>query len=54
MRDIIEKAYNDTVDDDGYYTLEARLHDFGFRGCTSIEQSVIGGSAHLVCIEDFE
>ena len=27
----------------------SRLHDFGFRGCTSVEQSVIGGAAHLVC-----
>ncbi|CAG8618994.1 13572_t:CDS:10 [Racocetra fulgida] len=48
-RDVIEQAYNDTVDDDVRdLTLESRLHDFGFRGCTSIEQSVIGGSAHLI------
>ncbi|CAG8594820.1 4788_t:CDS:10, partial [Racocetra persica] len=48
-RDVIEQAYNDTVDDDvRNLTLESRLHDFGFRGCTSIEQSVIGGSAHLI------
>ena len=26
----------------------SRLHDFGFRGCTSIEQAMIGGSAHLL------
>jgi nicotinamide phosphoribosyltransferase len=25
-----------------------KLHDFGFRGCTCIEQACIGGSAHLV------
>ncbi|CAJ0862498.1 7623_t:CDS:10 [Entrophospora sp. SA101] len=50
-RDHIEKAYNDTVDNDGYWSLESRLHDFGFRGCTSIEQSIIGGSAHLVCTD---
>jgi len=47
-RDVVEQAYNDTVDEDGYWSLESRLHDFGFRGCTSIEQSVIGGSAHLI------
>jgi nicotinamide phosphoribosyltransferase len=28
--------------------LSSRLHDFGFRGCTSVEQAVIGGAAHLV------
>lgn len=87
-RDRIEKAYQETVDDDGYWSLErytfmtwekmyycifcplyylpnsrniitriltskndwfSRLHDFGFRGTTCIEQSIIGGSAHLVC-----
>ncbi|CAG8670493.1 11568_t:CDS:10, partial [Acaulospora morrowiae] len=47
-RDIIEQAYKDTVDEDGYWSLESRLHDFGFRGCTCLEQSIIGGSAHLV------
>jgi nicotinamide phosphoribosyltransferase len=26
----------------------SRLHDFGFRGCTSVEQSVLGGAAHLL------
>jgi len=25
-----------------------KLHDFGFRGCTTLEQSVIGGCAHLL------
>ncbi|KAJ1513789.1 hypothetical protein HMI54_014679 [Coelomomyces lativittatus] len=28
--------------------LDSRLHDFGFRGCTSVEQSVLGGCAHLL------
>lgn len=26
----------------------SRLHDFGFRGCTCVEQSVLGGVAHLL------
>jgi len=61
---LIEDAYNRSVpkpdpkvNDDpenlrsplGYkLSLESRLHDFGFRGCTSVEQSVIGGCAHLL------
>ena len=47
-RTIIEQTYKETVDQDGYWTLESRLHDFGFRGCTSVEQSIIGGTAHLL------
>ncbi|CAG8434172.1 6690_t:CDS:10 [Diversispora eburnea] len=47
-RDIIEEAFEDTVDESGYFLLESRLQDFGFRGCTSLEQSIIGGSAHLI------
>lgn len=32
----------------GYWGIDYKLHDFGFRGCTSVEQSVIGGCAHLL------
>lgn len=31
--------------------LNSRLHDFGFRGCTCVEQSVLGGTAHLLNFE---
>ncbi|KAF9128328.1 hypothetical protein BGW39_005169 [Mortierella sp. 14UC] len=47
-RDLIHNAYDKSVDPDGFWSLESRLHDFGFRGCTSVEQSVIGGTAHLL------
>ncbi|KAJ3383317.1 hypothetical protein HDU84_003724 [Entophlyctis sp. JEL0112] len=50
-KDIITKSYKDTVDDDAWISLNSRLHDFGFRGCTSVEQSVIGGCAHLLNFE---
>lgn len=39
-----------TVDKSGMWSLDSRLHDFGFRGCTSVEQSIIGGVSHLVCL----
>jgi nicotinamide phosphoribosyltransferase len=26
----------------------SRLHDFGFRGCTCVEQAVVGGTSHLL------
>ncbi|ORX90887.1 hypothetical protein K493DRAFT_409623 [Basidiobolus meristosporus CBS 931.73] len=51
VKDLIEKAYEKTVDEDSYWTLNSRLHDFGFRACTSIEQSVLGGTAHLLNFE---
>ena len=45
---LIENAFDKSVDDDMLFLLDSRLHDFGFRGCTCVEQSVIGGSAHLL------
>ncbi|KAG0226858.1 hypothetical protein BGW41_004071 [Actinomortierella wolfii] len=47
-KDLITNAYNKSVDPEDFWSLESRLHDFGFRGCTSVEQSIIGGSAHLL------
>jgi len=45
---LIESYYMQTVDEEDFWSLNSRLHDFGFRGCTSVEQSVIGGCAHLL------
>lgn len=47
-RNLIEKFFNETVDIENFWKLDSRLHDFGFRGCTSQEQAVIGGVAHLL------
>lgn len=47
-RSIIAESYDKSVSPEGQWSLDSRLHDFGFRGCTSVEQSVIGGVAHLV------
>ncbi|KAI3639982.1 hypothetical protein MIR68_001987 [Amoeboaphelidium protococcarum] len=48
IRTVIEKAFAQSVDSDQQFLIESRLHDFGFRGCTCVEQSVIGASAHLL------
>jgi len=40
-----------TVDETSNWKIGSRLHDFGFRGCTSVEQSVIGGCAHLLSFD---
>ena len=47
-RQLIQESYDQAVDSDSFAKIEAALHDFGFRGCTSVEQSIIGGSAHLL------
>ena len=48
-QDLIEAAFEHSVDGGrSNPLLGSRLHDFGFRGCTSVEQSVIGGVAHLL------
>lgn len=47
-RNLIEKAFEASVDEESRQLIESRLHDFGFRGCTSVEQSIIGGAAHLL------
>jgi len=47
-KDVIEEAFDRTVDDNLRWLLDSRLHDFGFRGCTCVEQSVVGGCAHLL------
>jgi nicotinic acid phosphoribosyltransferase len=48
VKSVIEQGYQRTVEDGNFGSIETRLHDFGFRGCTSVEQAVIGGSAHLL------
>mmetsp|Transcript_21608 Transcript_21608/g.30033 ORF Transcript_21608/g.30033 Transcript_21608/m.30033 type:complete len:563 (+) Transcript_21608:171-1859(+) len=47
-KDLISDAFNKTVDEENFFLLGSRLHDFGFRGCTCTEQSVLGGCAHLL------
>jgi nicotinamide phosphoribosyltransferase len=48
-RDIIAAAFDISAEGGASNPLLAsRLHDFGFRGCTSMEQSVLGGCAHLI------
>ena len=48
-KDVIAAAFERSVDDGAASVLlDSRLHDFGFRGCTGVEQSVLGGCAHLL------
>ena len=48
-RDIIEAAFEQSSDAGAASPLlGSRFHDFGFRGCTCVEQTVLGGCAHLL------
>ena len=47
-KELIRKAFEVSVDASNYGLLEYKLHDFGFRACTCVEQGVIGGKAHLL------
>jgi nicotinic acid phosphoribosyltransferase len=44
----IYDGYVESVDEEDWWTLDYRLHDFGMRGCTSEDQAITGGMAHLV------
>ncbi len=46
LRINIVQYLSDTADD--LSGLPYKLHDFGFRGSTSVESAAIGGAAHLV------
>jgi len=48
VKDVIQAAFNKSVDDEFARLANFKLHDFGFRGCTCLEQSILGGCAHLL------
>lgn len=45
---LIRDGYQESVDEEDWWSLDYRLHDFGMRGCTSEDQAITGGMAHLV------
>jgi nicotinic acid phosphoribosyltransferase len=47
-KSLVEEAFQKSVDPEMHFLVQSRLHDFGFRGCTCVEQSILGGTAHLL------
>lgn len=47
-RMIVEKAFEETVDEDMYFLKDFMVHDFGYRGDTSEEGAALSGAAHLI------
>lgn len=51
-KDIFRRKYIEVgVPESQHFFLDYSLHDFGFRGCSSIETSIIGGMSHLLNFE---
>lgn len=48
LRVFMSKHFDKTVDEDQLFLLAFMLHDFGFRGVSSVESAGMGGSGHLV------
>ncbi len=47
-RRLVDKYFENTVDEDMYFLKDYMVHDFGYRGCSTEEQAVITGTAHLL------
>lgn len=47
-RQKIQEAFDISVDSEFMYLIDYKLHDFGARACTCLEQSVLNGAAHLL------
>lgn len=47
-REVVEGAFNETVDEDMYFLKDFAVHDFGYRGDASEEGAAISGAAHLL------
>lgn len=51
-RDVIEAAFEKSCDAGAASPMIAsRLHDFGLRGCTTLDQGIIGGLSHLLSFD---
>lgn len=48
LRRFFQKHFEKTVDEDQMFLLAFMLHDFGFRGVSSVESAGLGGAGHLV------
>eukprot|EP01088_Endostelium_zonatum_P013292 TRINITY_DN2775_c0_g1_i1.p1 TRINITY_DN2775_c0_g1~~TRINITY_DN2775_c0_g1_i1.p1 ORF type:complete len:530 (-),score=120.59 TRINITY_DN2775_c0_g1_i1:68-1606(-) len=48
IKNSIQQAFDKSVDPANHFLIDYKLHDFGFRGVTTLEQAIIGGSAHLL------
>jgi nicotinamide phosphoribosyltransferase len=50
-REVVENAFNDTVDPDMFFLKDFMVHDFGYRGDTTEEGAYLSGAAHLLSFQ---
>ena len=51
FRSFLKPLFDKTADADHHFLLNSRLHDFGFRGISSIESAMVTGAGHLLCFD---
>lgn len=51
VKDFLRGLFEKTVDPADYFLLMSRLHDFGFRGVSSLESAMVTGAGHLLSFE---
>jgi nicotinic acid phosphoribosyltransferase len=51
IKQLIEDYFEKTADEENYWKISSRLHDFGARGASSEETALKGGVAHLLNFE---
>lgn len=49
--DLLRQAFEKTVEEECYFLLDSRLHDFGSRGVSSQETAMVTGAAHLTSFD---
>jgi len=47
----LREKFKNSVEDDLMFLLRSRLHDFGYRGVSSVETAMVTGLAHLLTFE---
>ena len=51
VRAYLQEKFDRTVDEESYFLLDSRLHDFGSRGVSSQETAMVTGCAHLTSFD---
>jgi nicotinamide phosphoribosyltransferase len=51
VRDILQEAFDKTVDPEFHFLLDSRFHDFGSRGTSSAETAMVTSTGHLLFFE---
>lgn len=45
---VFKEAFKESVDEENYWLMDYMLHDFGFRGVSSVQSAGMGAAGHLI------